>query len=54
MRRKRWESKIAQFSYDHRGIDNQLSRLQKSAGELSKMLDNMSPKSKDKKEENEK
>lgn len=54
MRKKRWESKIAQFGYDHRGIDTQLSKLQKSAGELSKMLNNMPPKSKDKKEENEK
>lgn len=54
MRRKRWESKLAQFSYDHRNIDTQLSKLKKSAGELNKMLNNMPPKGKDKKEEEEK
>lgn len=51
MRKKRWESKIAQFGYDHRNISNQLTKIQKSAGELSKMLDNLAPKGKDKKEE---
>lgn len=51
MRRKRWESKLAQFGYDHRNINVQLSKIQKSAGELNKMLDNLAPKAKEKKEE---
>ncbi len=54
MRRKRWQSKIAQFSYDHRTLDTQLSKLQKSAGELNNILNNLPPKDKNKKEENEK
>lgn len=54
MRKKRWESRIAQFGYDHRSIDTQLTKLRKSAGELNKMLNNMPPKGKEKKEENEK
>lgn len=53
MRKKRLESKIAQFGYDHPNFSGRLRRLRKSAGELSKMLDNLSAKGKEKKEEKE-
>lgn len=35
-----------QFSYDHKGLDNQLLRIRKSTDEVSKLLDKMSPKDK--------
>lgn len=50
MRRKRMESKIAQFSYDHQNFSSQIQKLRKSTGELSKMLDNLSKKGKEEKE----
>lgn len=53
MRKKRLESKIAQFGYDHPNFSGRLRRLRKSAGELSKMLDNLSVKGKEKREEKE-
>lgn len=53
MRRRYLESKIAQFSYDHQNFSSQIKRIRKSAGELSKMLDNLPPKGKEKKEEKE-
>ncbi len=50
MRRKRMESKIAQFSYDHQNFSSQIQKLRKSTGELSKMLDNLPKKGKEEKE----
>lgn len=50
MRRKRMESKIAQFSYDHKNFSSQIQKLRKSTGELSKMLDNLPKKGKEEKE----
>ena len=38
--------KMTQFSYDHKGLDNQLMRIRKSTGEVSKLLDKMLPKDK--------
>lgn len=53
MKRKRWQNKLTQFSYDHRKIDSQLSKLRKSAGELNHMLNNMTPRKDNKTEEKE-
>lgn len=50
MRRKRWESILTQFSYDHRKMNSQFSKVRKSAGELGRILDNMPPKPHDHKE----
>lgn len=41
MKRKRWQNKLNQFSYDHSNINLQFSKIQKSAGELNRMLNNM-------------
>ncbi|WP_373212269.1 hypothetical protein [Ruminococcus sp. 5_1_39BFAA] len=43
--------KMTQFSYDHRELDNQLMRIRKSTGEVSKLLDKMVPKDKEEKNE---
>lgn len=50
VRRKRWQSKLVQFSYDHSIINTQFLKLRKSAGELNRMLNNMTG-SKEKKTE---
>ena len=50
MRKKSWENKLVQFSYDHQNLNDQLSKVRKSAGELSRILDDLPPK-KNKKED---
>lgn len=42
-RNSRLDSMMKQFSYEHKKLDNQLFRVRKSADELSKLLDNMTP-----------
>lgn len=49
-RNNRLKRMMAQFSYDHRSLDSQALRIRKSAGELTKLLDNMAPKDKKEKE----
>lgn len=39
----RWETFLTQFSYDHRKFGSQMDKIRKSAGELSRLLDNMAP-----------
>ena len=51
-RNNRMQSKLVQFSYDHKKLNYQMKKLKKSVGELSKLLDNMNPK--EKKEEEKK
>lgn len=45
-RTNRLKTLMTQFSYDHKVLDSQLVRVRKSADELSKLLDNMTPKEK--------
>lgn len=45
-RNNRMQSKLVQFSYDHKKLNYQMKKLKKSVGELSKLLDNMNPKEK--------
>ncbi len=45
-RTNRFKSLMTQFSYDHKKLDSEFVRMRKSADELSKLLDNMTPKEK--------
>lgn len=45
---------ISQFSYDHKNVDGQFLQIRKSASEVTKLLDNLSPKSKKEGENEEK
>ncbi len=54
MRKKRWENKLAQFGYDHQNLNTQFVKVRKSAGELSRMLDDLPPKNNKKSEDEEK
>ncbi|MDO4275130.1 MAG: hypothetical protein Q4D16_15790 [Eubacteriales bacterium] len=42
----RLKTMMTQFSYEHKKLDSHLVRVKKSADELSKLLDNMTPKEK--------
>ena len=53
MRKKRWENKLAQFGYDHQNLNTQFVKVRKSAGELSRMLDDLPPKNNKKSEDEE-
>ena len=46
MRKKRWENRLAQFGYDHENLHIQFTKIQKSAGEISRMLENLPLKNK--------
>lgn len=47
----RVQTKLAQFTYDHRQLNDRMSKIRKNATELGKFLDSMPPK-KGEKEEN--
>ena len=49
-KRSKMQSIITQFSYEHRRLDKQLSKIRKNTGELAHMLDSLG----DKKEQKEK
>lgn len=50
MKRNRMQNKLTQFSYDHEKLNRHVSRIQRSADEVSRLLNNMTPKKEEKKE----
>lgn len=40
----RVQTKLAQFTYDHRQLNDRMSKIRKNATELGKFLDSMPPK----------
>lgn len=40
----RVQTKLAQFTYDHRQLNDRMSKIRKNATELGKFLDSMLPK----------
>ena len=43
-KRSKMQSIITQFSYEHRRLDKQLSKIRKNTGELAHMLDSLGDK----------
>lgn len=48
--KKRIQNMLTQLGYEHKKLDKQLIRVRKSADELNKILENMTPKEKEKEE----
>ena len=49
-KRSKMQSIITQFSYEHRRLDKQLSKIRKNTGELAHMLDSLGDKKGNRKE----
>ena len=54
MRKKSWENRLAQFGYDHENLHIQFTKIQRSAGEISRMLENLPLKNNNKSDAKEK
>lgn len=48
-KRSRIQTIMTQFSYEHRRLDDHLTKIRKNADELAKMLDSLDRKNTDKK-----